>query len=216
MSKSISEYTLEPAFNPLPREFYTRNDVVQIAKELLGKVLYTYIGNEVTAGVICETEAYAGISDKASHAFNNRRTARTEVMYKSGGHAYVYLCYGIHSLFNIVTSREQDPHAVLIRGIVPYKGVEVMKTRVGKPLMASNFRIGPGSVSKLLGIRTIHTGVNLCPKRKSEKEIWVQDEGLTVKEGEFSIHKRIGIEYSGEDALLPYRFCWDKAEIASF
>src|SRR5665647_3851179 len=106
------------SFDPLPREFYTRSDVVQIAYELLGKVLYTSFNHEITAGIIIETEAYAGITDKASHAYNNRRTARTEIMYKEGGTAYVYLCYGIHPLFNIVTSVEQDPQAVLILSLI--------------------------------------------------------------------------------------------------
>ena len=103
----------------LKREFYLREDVVQIAKELLGKVLFTNIGGKITAGIITETEAYAGITDRASHAYNNRRTARTEVMYAVGGTSYVYLCYGIHHLFNVVTNKKDIPHAVLIRAIKP-------------------------------------------------------------------------------------------------
>jgi DNA-3-methyladenine glycosylase len=113
------------SFNPLPSEFYIRTDVVQVARDLLGKVLYTSFNHEITAGIIIETEAYAGVTDKASHAYNNRRTARTEIMYRTGGTAYVYLCYGIHSLFNIVTSVEDNPHAVLIRGIEPLHGIEL-------------------------------------------------------------------------------------------
>jgi DNA-3-methyladenine glycosylase len=134
-------------------------------------------------------------------------------MYKTGGHAYVYLCYGIHSLFNIVTSVEQNPHAILIRGIIPYTGVELMKTRVGKSIISKRSGTGPGNVSKLLGISTIHTGVTLCPISYSEKEIWLQDERLLVKEEQISVYNRIGIDYAEEDAFLPYRFCWNRAEI---
>src|SRR5260221_14728938 len=96
----------------LDETFYTRNDVVKISRELLGKVLITNFQNKITAGVITETEAYEGITDRASHAYNNRRTPRTEIMFRKGGTAYVYLCYGIHSLFNVVTNKENIPHAV--------------------------------------------------------------------------------------------------------
>jgi len=196
-------------FSPLPREFYTRTDVVQIANELLGKVLYTSFENEITAGIITETEAYAGVTDKASHAYNNRRTARTEIMYRTGGTAYVYLCYGIHSLFNIVTSVEDNPHAVLIRGIEPLHGIEIMKMRSGKNKLELRSGTGPGNVSKLLGIKVIHSGLNLC-ENLWERKIWIQDEGIKVPVDEVKSGPRIGIEYAAEDALLPYRFQWIK------
>lgn len=198
------------SFNPLPREFYTRNDVVQIARQLLGKVLYTSSGNKLTAGIIVETEAYAGIIDKASHAYNNRRTARTEIMFRNGGHAYVYLCYGVHSLFNIVTSGESDPHAVLIRAIEPLHGIETMKLRSGKSVITSKNGIGPGNISKLLGIKVAHSGVDLCPGLVKDGIIWVQDEEINVPAAEIIAGPRIGIDYAGEDALLPYRFQWLK------
>ena len=197
-------------FYPLPREFYTRTDVVQIANELLGKVLYTSFENEITAGIITETEAYAGVTDKASHAYNNRRTARTEIMYRTGGTAYVYLCYGIHSLFNIVTSVEDNPHAVLIRGIEPLHGIEIMKMRSGKNKLELRSGTGPGNVSKLLGIKVIHSGRNLCEDIPGERKIWIQDEGIKVPVDEVKCGPRIGIEYAAEDALLPYRFQWIK------
>src|ERR1017187_7820728 len=125
----------------LKREFYLREDVVQIAKELLGKVLFTNIGGKITAGIITETEAYAGITDKASHAYNNRRTPRTETMYAEGGVAYVYLCYGIHHLFNVVTAQKDTPHAVLIRAIKPIEGIPAIlkrrnKTKIDKTIAA--------------------------------------------------------------------------------
>ena len=190
----------------LPRSFYTRPDVVNIARELLGKVLYTCINGQVSAGIITETEAYAGITDKASHAYNNRRTQRTEIMYHTGGTAYVYLCYGIHSLFNIVTSVADQPHAVLIRGINPLQGVETMKLRSGKTKINVQDGIGPGKVARLLGIAVRHSGLDMCDETLAGDRIWVQDEGVTVQEDKIVTGPRIGIDYAGEDALLPYRF----------
>ena len=195
-------------FTALPREFYTRNDVVRIAFELLGKVLYTSFNNEISAGIITETEAYAGVIDKASHAYNNRRTARTEIMYKTGGTAYVYLCYGIHALFNVVTSEGNEPHAVLIRGILPLHGIEIMKKRTGKEILDFRNGVGPGNVTKLLGIRVADSGLDLCRDLRGERKIWIQDEGIIVKLEEVKTGPRVGIAYAAEDALLPYRFQW--------
>ncbi len=194
------------SFNPLPSEFYTRRDVVQIARDLLGMVLCTSFNNEITSGIIVETEAYEGITDMASHAYNGRRTPRTEIMYREGGSAYVYLCYGIHSLFNIVTSVEGDPHAVLIRGILPLTGIEVMKQRMAKPVIMPKNGIGPGNVSRLLGIQVAHTGLKLCGEPEGYNRIWVRDNGGYPADSEIIISRRIGIDYAGEDAKLPYRF----------
>jgi len=200
----------DTAFTLLPREFYTRTDVVQVARELLGKVLYTSFDNEITAGIIIETEAYAGVIDKASHAFNNRRTSRTEIMYHEGGCAYVYLCYGIHSLFNIVTSVESDPHAVLIRGIKPLHGIEIMKNRKKKSILALKDGIGPGNLTKLLGIQVEHSGMSLYRQSDLELQIWLQDEGINIPDKDVKTGPRIGVSYAAEDALLPYRFQWIK------
>ena len=194
----------------LPREFYTRPDVVLIARELLGKVLYTSINHEITGGIIIETEAYAGVIDKASHAYNNRRTARTEIMYREGGCAYVYLCYGIHPLFNIVTSVQDVPHAVLIRGINPLCGIEIMKNRKGKIELILKDGNGPGNITKLLGIRVEHSGIDLSIDSDAEEGIWLQDEGIQVLDSEVKSSPRIGVDYAGEDAKLPYRFQWIK------
>ena len=196
------------AFAVLPREFYTRNDVVLIAYELLGKVLYTSFNNELSAGIITETEAYAGVIDKASHAYNNRRTARTEIIYRNGGNAYVYLCYGIHALFNVVTSVGDEPHAVLIRGIRPLH--EIMKMRIGKEKLDPRNGIGPGNVTKLLGIRVADSGLDLCRDLPGEREIWIQDEGIIVRDDEVKTGPRVGVDYAAEDALLPYRFQWSE------
>jgi DNA-3-methyladenine glycosylase len=185
----------------LPRSFYIREDIVQISRELLGKVLYTSLDGGLTAGIITETEAYAGEIDRASHAYGGRRTLRTEVMYRVGGTAYVYLCYGVHSLFNIVTNMAGVPHAVLVRGIVPYEGKEMILYRTGKKRLVPGIGSGPGRVSKALGIHYSQTGTDLLGD-----QIWLEDKGIILKDKDIEITRRIGVEYSGEDALLPYRF----------
>jgi len=197
-------------YNPIPRDFYLRQDTVLIAKQLLGKVLFSSIRGNITAGMITETEAYTGINDKASHAFNGRRTARTEIMYRTGGVAYVYLCYGIHSLFNVITSLEDIPDAVLIRGIAPLQGEGIMKSRLAKNTLLPKNGVGPGNVSRLLGILFSHSGIDLCesPLAENNDFIWLQDEGIDVKEKDIISGPRIGVSYAAEDASLPYRFVW--------
>lgn len=116
-------------FQKLSKDFYLRSNVIQVSKELLGKFLITNIDGIKTGGMITEVEAYNGIIDKASHSFGGRRTARTETMFASGGVAYVYLCYGIHHLFNVVTNEKNIPQAVLIRAIEPSIGIEEMLKR---------------------------------------------------------------------------------------
>lgn len=188
----------------LRESFYVRNDVVQISRELLGKVLVTRLGNKITSGIITETEAYQGVTDKASHAYNNRRTARTEIMYGKGGTAYVYLCYGIHSLFNVVTNKENIPHAVLIRAIQPDKGLKLMLDRRGVKTAGKKTFNGPGTVSQALGIHYSNTGESL-----SGNKIWIEDAGLKINSSQIKITPRIGVDYAGKDALLPYRFFID-------
>jgi DNA-3-methyladenine glycosylase len=189
----------------LPKSFYQRPDVVLIAKELLGKHLFTCFEGELTGGIITETEAYEGVTDKASHAFGGRRTQRTEIMYREGGTAYVYLCYGVHSLFNIVTNQKDVPHAVLIRSIFPTDGLQTMLSRSGKTNIKKDFFIGPGKVSKVLGIHYSHSGWDL-----NSEHIWLEDKSIAVNPDEISSGKRIGVDYADEDALLPYRFIFTK------
>lgn len=193
---------------PLPLPFYLRSNVVQIARDLLGKHLVTRMDGIITSGIICETEAYAGVTDKASHAYGGRRTARTEVMFAPGGTAYVYLCYGMHSLFNIVTNVQDIPHAVLIRGIIPAEGITTMQTRAGKEKVTKYFGTGPGKVSKILGIHYSHSGFDLIkkPSNKADPAIWIEDRGIAVDPAKIISGPRIGVSYAGEDALLPYRF----------
>jgi DNA-3-methyladenine glycosylase len=190
-----------PRIKKLPRDVYEREDVTRIARELVGKVLVTRLGGERTSGRIVETEAYAGVVDRASHAYGGRRTARTEVMYERGGTAYVYLCYGIHHLFNVVTHGRGTPHAVLIRGIEPLEGIDVMLGRTGKKQGDRTLGNGPGNVSKALGIHTNDTGTDLLGS-----EIYIGDDGFSFPPGDVIATPRIGVDYAGEDAFLPYRF----------
>ena len=153
-------------YQKLPLQFYERRDVALVAKELLGKVLVTNFNRVVTAGRIVETEAYKGIVDKASHAYNNRRTNRTDIMFGHGGVAYVYLCYGIHHLFNVVTNLQDVPHAVLIRAVEPVAGISIMLDRKGKLTAGFDLTRGPGNVSKALGISVKNTGSSLLGEEK--------------------------------------------------
>ncbi len=185
----------------LDSSFYQRENVLQIAKELPGKILVTKWDGIITSGRIVEVEAYAGIADKASHAFGGRRTARNEVMYAEGGLAYVYLCYGIHHLFNVVTHTKDIPHAILIRAVEPLIGIETMLQRTGKKKLDSTLTRGPGNVSKALGICTTHSGTAL-----TGKELYIVADDFVFAKGEIAASPRIGVDYAGKDALLPYRF----------
>jgi len=175
----------------LPVSFYLQEDVVFLAVELLGKEIHTRFNGIHRYGVITETEAYAGITDRASHAFGGRHTERTRIMYQQGGVAYVYLCYGIHSLFNVVTNVEGIPHAVLIRAI----------QADGIPYASTN---GPGKVSKVLGIHYSHSGLSL-----QGPEILIKEGGIVPDPMQIKASKRIGIDYAGPDKDLLYRFQLD-------
>ncbi|MBS1575956.1 MAG: DNA-3-methyladenine glycosylase [Bacteroidetes bacterium] len=185
----------------LEQSFYLRPDVLKIAKELLGKILVTNWEGIITSGRIVESEAYKGIIDKASHAAGGRRTARNEIMYGLGGFSYVYLCYGIHHLFNVVTNLKDAPHAILIRALEPIDGIDEMLRRTGKKKLDHTLTRGPGNVSKALGIYTKHNGIFL-----SEERLYIVDDGNQYKRNEIIASPRIGVDYAGEDAKLPYRF----------
>lgn len=185
----------------LELDFYRRDNVLKIAEELMGKLLITKKEGISTSGRIVECEAYAGAPDKASHAFGGRRTNRNEIMYADGGVAYVYLCYGIHHLFNVVTNIKEIPHAILIRSLEPVKGIKDMLLRTGKKQMDNTLTRGPGNVSKALGIYTRDTGTML-----TGREIYLADDGFVYSRKEIYASPRIGVDYAGNDALLPYRF----------
>lgn len=184
----------------LPLPFYLRHDVVEVAQELLGKVLVTAWDGVYTAGRIVETEAYAGTVDRASHAYRGR-TPRTAVMFGEGGVAYVYLCYGLHQMFNIVTNTEGLPHAILIRALEPMAGVEAMLQRTGKKIPDHTLTRGPGNVGKAMGFHTAQTGLSL-----QSDALFIADDGVRYDEDAIGVSPRIGVDYAGEDALLPYRF----------
>ena len=185
----------------LPFSYYLNQDVLFLAKDLLGKVLFTQINGEITAGIIVETEAYFGIQDKASHAYGGRRTNRTETLYQQGGVSYVYLCYGIHNLFNVVSSVEGEPHAVLIRAIEPLVGLDIMETRRKIAATKAAISSGPGSAAKALGIdRTFNE------KELSGEEIWIEDHAIRYTPDQIAAVPRVGVAYAQEDALLPWRF----------
>jgi len=186
----------------LPVSFYQRSNVVQIAKELLGKILVTKWNGIETSGRIVEVEAYNGVVDKASHAAGGRRTNRNEVMYGEGGVSYVYLCYGIHHLFNVVTNRQETPHAILVRALEPVKGIDVMLERTGKRKPDHTLTKGPGNVSKALGISfKLHTGISLL-----SKELFIAEDDFKLNKKDIVATPRIGVDYADEDAKLPYRF----------
>ena len=188
-------------YKKLPKTFYTRLNPVEISKELLGKFLVTNIENVRTAGMIVETEAYHGPEDKAAHSFGNRRTDRTEVMFWEGGFAYVYLCYGIHHLFNVVTAVEGTPHAILIRAVEPAEGVDIMLERRSLNIPKPSLTAGPGALSQALGIKTRHSKTPL-----DSDVIWIEDRDIIVHENDIIASPRVGVAYAGEDAYLPWRF----------
>jgi DNA-3-methyladenine glycosylase len=185
----------------LPFSYYLNPDVLFLARDLLGKVLYTQINGEITAGIIVETEAYFGIGDKASHAYGDRRTNRTEIMYSQGGVSYVYLCYGIHYMFNVVTSVENEPHAILIRAVEPLEGKEIMERRRNMPAEKAAISSGPGSTAKALGIT-----ISLNAKDLDGEEIWIEDQNIRYTPQDIAEVPRVGIAYAQEHALLPWRF----------
>jgi len=185
----------------LANEFYQREDVLEISRELMGKIVVTRWNGKFTSGRIVECEAYAGPKDKASHAFGGRRTNRTEIMYAPGGVAYVYLCYGIHHMLNVVTNVKDTPHAILIRALEPVEGIKEMMRRTNKSIADNTLTRGPGNVCKALGIFTHHTGLSL-----RSKELYIADDGFEYANSEVHQSPRIGVDYAGKDALLPYRF----------
>ena len=191
----------------LPLDFYRRKNVVSIARDLLGKIIVTRFDGKITSGRIVETEAYVALTDKASHSFGGRRTGRNEHMYAAPGTAYVYICYGMHQMFNIVTNEKEIPDAVLIRAIEPLQGIDIMLQRTGKIKADYTLTKGPGNVGKALGIFKHHSGLHLL-----DDEIYLLDDKFVLEENQVGTSGRIGVANSGADALLPYRFYvrWNK------
>ncbi|MEO6537218.1 MAG: DNA-3-methyladenine glycosylase [Ferruginibacter sp.] len=188
--------------NKLGLPFYDRQDVVLVAKELIGKIVVTNIDNVITSGRIVETEAYIAFIDKASHAYQGRRSARNEHMYAAPGTAYVYICYGMHQMLNVITNKKEIPDAILIRAIEPLEGLSSMLNRTGKKTLDYTLTRGPGNVAKALGINKKYSGVLLL-----ENIISVYgDKKMILTDAEIGSSKRIGVHSAGDDSLLPYRF----------
>lgn len=181
----------------LSQSFYLIDSVTEVAKQLLGKVLCTKINGSVLSGKIVETEAYS-YKEKACHAYNSRHTKRTEVLFMEGGTAYVYLCYGIHNLFNVVTNREGVAEAVLIRALEPIDNISIMQEN-RNVLKNTALTSGPGKLSEAMGIDLNHNRQPL-----TSNDIWIEDRNLVTDHIEET--PRIGVAYAMEDALLPWRF----------
>lgn len=188
------------ALKKLPLSFYLRNDVVKIAKELIGKVLVTNWNGEITSGRIVETEAYEGEIDRASHA-SKGRTKRTEVIFGEGGKTYIYLCYGLHQMFNIVTNKSSTPHAILIRALEPIEGIDIMLRRTGKKKLDHSLTRGPGNVGKAFGFHTSHCGLSL-----QSDEVYIADDAFKITKRSIIASPRIGVDYAGDHATWHYRF----------
>ena len=203
-------------YRKLGKSFYDKEDTVKIAKELIGKYLLTDIDGEgVTGGKIVETEAYLGAIDKASHGYGNRKTERNKNLYKAGGYAYVYFIYGMYYLFNVVTGKENNADAVLIRAIEPEIGLDIMlkrKEKAGRGEGGANGGInritsGPGLLTIALGINLRHNGIPVCEGKKPEKlNIWLEDRNVNIAEKDIIETTRVGVSYAAEHALLPWRF----------
>jgi DNA-3-methyladenine glycosylase len=185
----------------LKREFYTRRNTLQIARELLGKRLVVPApdGTRVS-GLIVETEAYLGPEDRAAHSYNHRRTPRTEMMFGEGGRAYVYFIYGMYYQFNVVTNVAEIPHAVLVRALEPEDGLEWMRQR--RPVKDDrHLTSGPGKLCMALGLDRTFNGEDLLGER-----VWIEDAGRTVRAGQIISGPRVGIDYAGEYVDKPWRF----------
>jgi DNA-3-methyladenine glycosylase len=185
----------------LPITFYQSTDVVSLAENLLGKRLLTCVGGELTGGIIVETEAYRGPEDVGSHAYNHRRTARNEIMYAKGGVVYMYICYGIHDMLNIVTGEVGDSHAILIRAIEPTIGLDTMRTRRGFQNDDRRLCKGPGALAKAMGLQKIHNGVSL-----SGDMIWIEETDLPISSEDTVACPRIGLNIPEPYKSIPWRF----------
>lgn len=187
--------------NKLPVGFYRQDDVVSVARDLLGKYVYSLVDGQLTGGIIVETEAYRGPHDRGSHAYNNKRTPRNEMMYSAGGVAYMYICYGIHDMLNIVTGTEGMSHAALIRAIEPIEGLDIMRIRRG--VFDQDLRLcqGPGALAKALGLTKLHNGADL-----QGDIVWLTDHGITYRDEQVVASARVGMNFEGPYKTIPWRF----------
>jgi DNA-3-methyladenine glycosylase len=194
------KWKIVPPANKLPREFYTRTNVLTVARNLLGKLLVVPAPNgQRVSGMIVETEAYRGPLDRASHAYGGRRTKRTETMYGLGGTVYIFFVYGMYNQFNVVTNVENVPHAVLVRALQPIEGIELMRQRRhGQP--DRNLTNGPGKLCIALGIDRRLDRADLLGNH-----VWLED-GEHIPSRKIASGPRIGIDYAEEWVERPWRF----------
>jgi DNA-3-methyladenine glycosylase len=185
----------------LPRAFYTRPEVAEVARALLGHRLVVALRNgSRVSGIVVETEAYGGVPDRASHAYAGRRTTRTETMYGIGGTAYVFFVYGMYHQFNVVTAAEGTPHVVLVRALEPEEGLDLMRRRrPGQP--DEGLTSGPGRLCVALGIDRRLDGSDLLGDR-----LWIERGARPVPPAAIAAGPRIGIDYAAEWAQIPWRF----------
>ncbi|MBP9664812.1 MAG: DNA-3-methyladenine glycosylase [Pyrinomonadaceae bacterium] len=183
----------------IPRKFYEREDTLAVARDLLGTLLVVPAADGTrVSGMIVETEAYLGVTDRAAHSFGGRRTERNEVMYGRAGHVYVFFVYGMYYQFNVVTGPADHPHAILIRAVEPVDGIDVIRSRRGE-MKDQNLTSGPGKLCIALGIDRTLNGQDLCGD-----SVWLE-KSRSVEPDEIATGPRIGIDYAGEDARHPYR-----------
>jgi DNA-3-methyladenine glycosylase len=171
----------------------------EVAPRLLGKLLCHETQEGLSAGMIVEVEAYCGVEDDAAHSFGGRRTARTEAMFGPPGHAYVFSIYGMHRCFNVVTAREGDPQAVLIRALEPVEGLALMAARRGTddPLLLCS---GPGRLCQALDIGMAQYGLDLCGE-----ELYLS-EYRDYSPAEICVSPRVNVDYAEVWRDAPLRF----------
>jgi DNA-3-methyladenine glycosylase len=184
----------------LSQSFYLNEIVTEIAKALLGKVLVTNINKILTSGIIIETEAYSWI-ERGCHAYQQRKTTRNEPMFDKGGVSYVYLCYGVYELFNVVTNKEGIADAVLIRALEPRDGLHEMVRRT-KAKSPARITSGPGKLTRALAISGKHNRIDLI----SGEKVWIEDQGIKYRPSQINSSCRIGLNIKNDDARLPWRF----------
>jgi len=187
----------------LPPDFYRRPNPVQIARELLGKHVYSCLDGQLTGGRIVETEAYSHEGDDSMQLHLKRRGTHGRALHEPGGRAYLYQVYNRHTLFNISTNVADKPDTVLIRAIEPLVGLDIMAARRGVvPPDSARLTAGPGLLTQALGITPALSGTDL-----QGPTLWLEDAGEIVAEPDVLASPRVGLAYAGETAAtLPWRF----------
>jgi DNA-3-methyladenine glycosylase len=183
--------------------YYQNSDVISLTRDMIGKLIVTEIDDITTSGIIVETEAYKAPEDKASHAYDNRMTSRTKTMFEAGGTSYIYLIYGFHHLFNIVTGPQGLAHAVLIRAVEPVEGIDIMIKRRKMLTANSELTNGPGKWTCAMGITTKYNGLKLF---EPESSIKIYDTGSVFLSEDIISSSRVGIPYAQDYIDKPWRF----------